>query len=131
MHYETLYALWNDEKRKITWLFADFSFQRLWFHEHFYYIRLIVIKFNKLKMSKSLGILVYVSAVAILLLFAVLSNSLVIFCVAKFKKLRTVTNVLICNLAISDIILAGFVLPQKLHDMFHEEDFYEGEFSCF
>ena len=82
-------------------------------------------------MSKSLGILVYVSAVAILLLFAVLSNSLVIFCVAKFKKLRTVTNVLICNLAISDIILAGFVLPQKLHDMFHEEDFYEGEFSCF
>ena len=78
-------------------------------------------------MSVSLGIYLYAGIVSLLLLFAVLSNSLVMYCVVKIKKLRTVTNVLICNLAISDILLAGFVMPQKLHDLFHEEDFYEGK----
>ena len=76
------------------------------------------------------GIILYVAGISFLLVLAVFGNSLVIVCVGKFPKLRTVTNVLICNLAISDILLAGFVLPQKLHDMFHEEDFYEGT-NCF
>ena len=78
-----------------------------------------------------MGIVLYVAVISFLLVLAVFGNSLVIVCVAKFPKLRTVTNVLICNLAISDILLAGFVLPQKLHDMFHEEDFYEGMHHTF
>jgi hypothetical protein len=41
--------------------------------------------------------------------------------------MRNVTNILICNLSISDIILAGIILPQNLHDLSHEEDFVEGE----
>ena len=83
------------------------------------------------KMSGSLSIILYAAAISFLLVLAVFGNSLVIVCVAKYPKLRTVTNVLICNLAVSDVLLAGFVLPQKLHDMFHEEDFYEGRYHTF
>lgn len=72
------------------------------------------------------GLWVYVVIVGLLLLFAVVSNALVIYCVVRFKKLRSVTNVFICNLSISDILLAGFVMPQRLHDISHTEDFHEG-----
>ncbi|KAL5019200.1 hypothetical protein ScPMuIL_004922 [Solemya velum] len=44
--------------------------------------------------------------------------------------MRNVTNIFICNLAVSDILLAAFVLPQKIHDISHEEHFHEGEFLC-
>ncbi|CAC5409637.1 unnamed protein product [Mytilus coruscus] len=66
----------------------------------------------------------------ILLLFAVSSNFLVIFVVWRNKKMRNVTNILICNLSASDIILAGIILPQNLHDLSHEEDFHEGPLLC-
>ena len=72
------------------------------------------------------GILFFVVIMATMLLFAVLSNGLVIYCVVKIKKLRTITNVFICNLSVSDILLAGFIMPQKLHDISHKEDFFEG-----
>lgn len=78
-------------------------------------------------MTMTTGLWVFLSVTGILLLFAVLSNTLVIFCVLRDRKLRTVTNVLICNLAISDILLAGFVMPQRLHDITHEDHFYEGK----
>ena len=68
----------------------------------------------------------YTIVIGAMLLFAVLSNCLVVYCVVRFKKLRTVTNVFICNLSISDILLAGCILPMKIHDIFHEEDFFEG-----
>ena len=77
-------------------------------------------------MLLNVGLWTYIILMAILILFSVFSNGLVIYCVFRFKKLRTVTNVLICNLAVSDILLAGFVMPQKLHDTTHVEDFYEG-----
>ncbi|CAG2209452.1 unnamed protein product [Mytilus edulis] len=44
--------------------------------------------------------------------------------------MRNVTNILICNLSVSDIILAGIILPQNLHDISHEDDFHEGPFLC-
>ena len=78
-----------------------------------------------------LGILFFVIIMAVMLLFAVLSNGLVIYCVIKIKKLRTITNVFICNLSVSDILLAGFIMPQKLHDISHKEDFFEGMFLSF
>ena len=77
-----------------------------------------------------LGLLLYIILMAVTLTFSILSNALVIYCVARFKKLRTVTNILICNLSVSDILLAGFVMPQRLHDITHPGmDFYEG--TCF
>ena len=72
-------------------------------------------------------IFVFIFFVGVMCLFAVISNSMVIIAVWKIKKMRNVTNILICNLSISDIILAGIILPQNLHDLSHEEDFVEGE----
>lgn len=75
----------------------------------------------------SFGIILFVVIMGILILFAIFSNSLLIYSLLRIKKLRTVTNVFICNLSINDILLAGFVMPQKLHDIFHKEDFFEGK----
>ena len=72
---------------------------------------------------------VFIFFVGALLFFAVVSNFLVILVVWKTKKMRNVTNILICNLSVSDIILGGIILPQNLHDFSHEEDFHEGEIS--
>ena len=77
----------------------------------------------------SVGILLFVIIMAAMLLFAVLSNGLVIYCVVKIKKLRTITNVFICNLSVSDILLAGFIMPQRLHDISHKENFFEGKLN--
>lgn len=77
----------------------------------------------------SIGLLIYVIVMGIALLFAITSNGLVIYCVVRFSKLRTVTNIFICNLSVSDMLLAGFVMPQRLHDVFHDKAFYhEGNF---
>jgi hypothetical protein len=78
-------------------------------------------------MALSVGLWIFLVIDALVLLFSVFSNALVIYCVIKHPKLRSVTHVLICNLALSDILLAGFVMPQKLHDLSHEEDFFEGK----
>ena len=79
------------------------------------------------RMVVSVGDFVFIFFVGVMCLFAVISNSMVIIAVWKIKKMRNVTNILICNLSISDIILAGIILPQNLHDLSHEEDFVEGE----
>ena len=76
----------------------------------------------------SFWIVLFTVIVSLILLFAIISNGLMICCVAKFKRLRTFTNVFICNLSVSDIILAGVIMPQKLHHVFHTHDFYEGKF---
>ena len=76
------------------------------------------------------GLIIFLSIMSLLLVFAVFSNSLVIYCVIRIKKLRTVTNVFICNLSVSDILLAGVVLPQRLHDVYHHMNNYiEGNTS--
>ena len=75
-----------------------------------------------------LGIIIFITIIAFILLFAVISNCLVIYCVVRLKKIRTITNVFICNLSVSEILFAGIVMPQKLHDISHyEKDFYEGK----
>ena len=73
----------------------------------------------------SVGILLFVIIMAVMLLFLVLSNGRVIYYVIKIKKLRTITNVFISNLSVSDLLLAGFIMPQRLHDISHKENFFE------
>ena len=73
------------------------------------------------------GLWLYIIVIGLLLLFAVLSNALVIYCVVTRRKMRSVTNVFICNLSVSDILLAGFVTPQRLHDISHTNEFHEGK----
>ena len=75
----------------------------------------------------SLDILIFVVIMAIFLVFAVVSNALLIFSILRQKKLRTIINFFICNLSLNDILLAGFVMPQRLHDLFHMEEFDEGK----
>lgn len=84
-----------------------------------------------IRMAASVGDFVFIFFVGVMCLFAVISNSMVIIAVWKVKKMRNVTNILICNLSVSDIILAGIILPQNLHDLSHEEDFKEGECPFF
>lgn len=78
-------------------------------------------------MSMSIGEWSFLIFIAMMLLFSVTSNILVVIVMMKNKKLRNVTNTLICNLALSDILLGGFVLPQNLHDLSHEHDYHEGK----
>lgn len=75
----------------------------------------------------SVLVISFLFSLLVLCVSAVISNSMVIIAVWKIKKMRNVTNILICNLSISDIILAGIILPQNLHDLSHEENFQEGE----
>ncbi|KAH3871369.1 hypothetical protein DPMN_034569 [Dreissena polymorpha] len=69
----------------------------------------------------------YFTGVSVVLTFAIVSNVLVIICVAKYRHLRSVTNVLISNLAACDVVLSGVFLPQKLHDVSHPENYHEGK----
>ena len=43
--------------------------------------------------------------------------------------MRTVTNILLVNLAVSDILLAGVVLPMEVHDVAHADHFFERRFE--
>ena len=45
----------------------------------------------------------------------------------KNKTMRTVTNIFLSNLAVSDMILASLVLPQQVHDISHTEEYFEGK----
>ena len=74
----------------------------------------------------SVGLLFYMAIMVTCLVFAIFSNFLVVYCVIRFTALRTVTNIFICNLSVSDILLAGFVMPQRLHDIFHKGSYHEG-----
>ena len=73
------------------------------------------------------GIEAFIGIMGIWLILSVFGNACVVAVVAKNKKIRNVTNVLICNLALSDIFLAAFVLPQNIHDLSHTKDYHEGE----
>ncbi|KAL8584969.1 hypothetical protein ACOMHN_043605 [Nucella lapillus] len=82
-------------------------------------------------MSGSEGELCFVVVVGMVLAVSVSCNLLVIVVVVLTPKLRTPTNMLICNLAVSDLLLASLVLPQNLHDVTHAEDsYYEGDVLC-
>lgn len=75
----------------------------------------------------STGELLFIILVASALLVAIICNILVVVIIIRFPELRNPTNVLICNLAVSDFILASFVLPQNLHDISHTQKYHEGK----
>ncbi|WAQ97428.1 NK2R-like protein, partial [Mya arenaria] len=62
-------------------------------------------------------------------MLAVVGNGLVIYVVFKDKRMQTVTNVLIVNLALSDILLGMFTTPFQFQPALHQRwDF--PEFMC-
>ena len=72
--------------------------------------------------------LIFISVIGVLQLFAFVGNLATILVVARDPKLLSLTTVLMCNLAISDIILGSVGVPQQLHDMTHAHNFYEREY---
>jgi len=78
---------------------------------------------------------VCIALLSIWVCISVASNVSVIACI--WKKARdkentghsslTSTDILIVSLAVNDILLAGVVLPQKIHDLSHTQHFFECE----
>ena len=68
-----------------------------------------------------------ISVLSAWIVLSVSSNVLVLLVVLSNKRMHSVTNFLMCNLAASDIFLAAFVLPQNVHDLSHTQEFHEGQ----
>ncbi len=54
-----------------------------------------------------------------------LANICIIFVLAKDREGRKVINLFMGSIAISDMLLAGLVLPEQLHDVSHADDYFE------
>ena len=63
---------------------------------------------------KYLKTLVY----AAIMLFSLLGNTSVIVIVLKNKRMRTTTNYLIVNMAISDLLISAFAVPRELTEIY-------------
>ena len=53
-------------------------------------------------------------------LIAVLGNGLVIFVIAKNRKMQTITNIFIANLALADVIIGMFSIPFQFQPALHQ-----------
>ena len=54
----------------------------------------------------------------VIMLLSILGNSAVIAIVVKNKHMRTTTNYLIANMAVSDLLLSAFAVPRELTEIF-------------
>lgn len=81
--------------------------------------------------TTSLGLMgkVQIPMYAIIFLLAVIGNSLVILTLVQNKRMRTITNVFLLNLAISDLFLGVLCMPFTLVGTL-KRDFVFGEFMC-
>lgn len=66
---------------------------------------------------------------ATILLLAVVGNALVIMTLVQNRRMRTITNVFLLNLAVSDILLGVFCMPFTLVGTLLR-DFVFGEIMC-
>lgn len=66
---------------------------------------------------------------SMILLFAVLGNLLVISTLVQNRRMRTITNVFLLNLAISDMLLGVLCMPVTLVGTLLR-NFIFGEFLC-
>lgn len=66
---------------------------------------------------------------SVIFLLAVIGNSLVILTLVQNKRMRTITNLFLLNLAISDLFLGVFCMPFTLVGMLLR-DFIFGELMC-
>ena len=76
-------------------------------------------------MSMSDSEAAFIAFISTFLILSFLSNVCVVVVVMKIKTMRTVTNIFLSNLAVSDMIFAAFVLPQQVHDVSHTEEYFE------
>lgn len=59
----------------------------------------------------ALAQLAFVLAGALIFALALFGNALVVYVVVRSKAMRTVTNIFICSLALSDLLIAFFCIP--------------------
>ncbi|CAN0007411.1 unnamed protein product [Lampetra planeri] len=65
--------------------------------------------------TKLLGVqVVLIAAYSIIILLGVVGNSLVIYLIARYRGMRTVTNYFIANLALADLLVNALCLPFTL-----------------
>ena len=67
----------------------------------------------------------FIAFISTFLFLSFLSNMCVVVVMIKIKTLRTVTNMFLTNLAVSDMILVSLILPLQVHDISHTDDYYE------
>ncbi|ESO89530.1 hypothetical protein LOTGIDRAFT_125181 [Lottia gigantea] len=72
---------------------------------------------------------VQITLYSIIFLLGVVGNALVIVTLIQNKKMRTVTNVFLFNLAITDLLLAVFCMPFTLIPIIMK-NFIFGEVMC-
>lgn len=53
----------------------------------------------------------FVVICVVIFVLALFGNSLVLYVVTRSKAMRTVTNIFICSLAVSDLLIAFFCIP--------------------
>jgi neuropeptide FF receptor 1 len=58
----------------------------------------------------------FIAAYALIFLLCMVGNTLVCFIVLKNRHMRTVTNMFILNLAVSDLLVGIFCMPTTLVD---------------
>ncbi|ESP01968.1 hypothetical protein LOTGIDRAFT_111574 [Lottia gigantea] len=83
---------------------------------------------NYLEYPKPLHLAISIPYAAVFLL-SVLGNFLVILTLVRHKKMRTITNVYLLNLAVSDLLLAVFCMPFTLIPLLLQ-DFIFGDVIC-
>ncbi|XP_041357706.1 cholecystokinin receptor type A-like [Gigantopelta aegis] len=79
--------------------------------------------------SRGLGMDIQIPLYAVIFLLSLVGNMLVIVTIIQNKKMRTVTNVFLLNLSLSDLLLAVFCMPFTLIPLLLK-NFIFGETMC-
>ncbi|CAH2300655.1 pyroglutamylated RFamide peptide receptor isoform X2, partial [Pelobates cultripes] len=71
----------------------------------------------------------FVSISVLIFVLALFGNSLVLYVVTRSKAMRTVTNIFICSLALSDLLIAFFCIPFTMLQNI-SSNWLGGAFAC-
>ncbi|XP_075045624.1 pyroglutamylated RF-amide peptide receptor isoform X1 [Mixophyes fleayi] len=71
----------------------------------------------------------FVTVCVLIFVLALFGNSLVLYVVTRSKAMRTVTNIFICSLALSDLLIAFFCIPFTLLQNI-SSNWLGGAFAC-
>ena len=68
---------------------------------------------------------VFIAFISTFMILSFLSNACIVAVVVKIKTLRTVTNLFLTNLAVSDLILVSLILPLQVNNISHTDGYVE------